>query len=168
MKPMNEIDEIMSLSDLNDGDWIICYEDAIAKIDGIFTVSGGIWLAYACIDNKYRLETIREVCDIHDILPIPLTIEMLRKNGFSNENTKDGRFIKSDSCIIVKPKEFYSYEVFYHGKNRPMFKLGTIKYVHELQHYLSAIDGDENFEIEITSNIVYNYDPWKSKRDRRD
>lgn len=85
-----------------------------------------------------------EVYDECDIRPIPLTEEILVKNGFQKLNDKTF-LLKNQIEIEVGPKfsEVYArYEVYdrdYNSYNDCYIEIAIIHYVHELQHLLRLI-----------------------------
>ena len=77
-----------------------------------------------------------------DIIPIPLTPEILEKNGWKSINGKYALKIKNANYVVL---EFTEYGIYtYINENTMLF---TIKYIHELQHLLYALHIDSNLKI---------------------
>lgn len=77
-----------------------------------------------------------------DILPIPLTLEILEKNGWKSINGKYALKIKNANYVVLEFTEDGIYT--YINENTMLF---TIKYIHELQHLLYALHIDSNLKI---------------------
>lgn len=77
-----------------------------------------------------------------DILPIPLTPEILSKNGWKSINGKYALKIKNANYVVLEFTEDGIYT--YINENTMLF---TIKYIHELQHLLYALHIDSNLKI---------------------
>lgn len=76
------------------------------------------------------------------IRPIPLTPEILEKNGWKSINGKYALKIKNANYLVL---EFTEYGIYtYINENTMLF---TIKYIHELQHLLYALHIDSNLKI---------------------
>lgn len=77
-----------------------------------------------------------------DIIPIPLTPEILEKNGWKSINGKYALKIKNANYVVL---EFTEYGIYtYINENTMLF---TIKYIHEIQHLLYALHIDSNLKI---------------------
>lgn len=77
-----------------------------------------------------------------DILPIPLTPEILEKNAWKPINGKYALKFKNANYLVLEFTEDGIYT--YINENTMLF---TIKYVHELQHLLYALHIDSNLKI---------------------
>ena len=77
-----------------------------------------------------------------DILPIPLTLEILEKNGWKSINGKYALKIKNANYVVL---EFTEDGIYAYINEKTM--LFTIKYIHELQHLLYALHIDSNLKI---------------------
>ncbi len=77
-----------------------------------------------------------------DILPIPLTLDILEKNGWKSINGKYALKIKNANYVVLEFTEDGIYT--YINENTMLF---TIKYIHELQHLLYALHIDSNLKI---------------------
>ena len=74
--------------------------------------------------------------------PIPLTSEILEKNGWKSINGKYALKIKNANYVVLEFTEDGIYT--YINENTMLF---TIKYIHELQHLLYALHIDSNLKI---------------------
>lgn len=73
---------------------------------------------------------------------IPLTTEILEKNGWKSINGKYALKIKNANYVVLEFTEDGIYT--YINENTMLF---TIKYIHELQHLLYALHIDSNLKI---------------------
>lgn len=73
---------------------------------------------------------------------IPLTPEILQKNGWKSINGKYALKIKNANYVVLEFTEDGIYT--YINENTMLF---TIKYIHELQHLLYALHIDSNLKI---------------------
>lgn len=111
------------IEDLSVGDWVQDKKGSIAQIIGIENWSDGYVL-------NVRINGIDVGCvSANAIEPIPLTQEILEKNGFE-ENC--GRWYNSEALM-----EFELYkDSWCRTINCGEYSAYSIKYVHELQHAL--------------------------------
>lgn len=79
---------------------------------------------------------------VKDIVAIPLTSEILEKNGWKSINGKYALKIKNANYVVLEFTEDGIYT--YINENTMLF---TIKYIHELQHLLYALHIDSNLKI---------------------
>ena len=77
-----------------------------------------------------------------DILPIPLTPEILEKNGWKSINGKYALKIKNANYVVLEFTEDGIYT--YINENTMLF---TIKYIHELQHLLFGLGLNSEMEV---------------------
>lgn len=77
-----------------------------------------------------------------DILPIPLTPEILVKNGWKSINGKYALKIKNANYVVLEFTEDGIYT--YINENTMLF---TIKYIHELQHLLFGLGLNSEMEV---------------------
>ena len=75
------------------------------------------------------------------IRPIPLTPEIIEKNGWKSINGKYALKIKNANYVVLQFTEDGIYT--YINENTMLF---TIKYIHELQHLLYALHIDSNLK----------------------
>lgn len=117
--------------------------------------------------SNLKGKTIRDdgflFCDsgawVKDIVPIPLTPEILEKNGWEKKEMSRG--IKNSHLVYIKPdieeygyfpiyiekgigKEFNVYPFVY---NNVCTQIAYIKYVHELQHLLFGLGINHKIEV---------------------
>lgn len=83
-----------------------------------------------------------QYADKDNIVPIPLTPEILEKNGWKSINGKYALKIKNANYVVLEFTEDGIYT--YINENTMLF---TIKYIHELQHLLFGLG--INSEIEV-------------------
>lgn len=79
---------------------------------------------------------------IGELYPIPLTPDILEKNGWKSINGKYALKIKNANYVVLEFTEDGIYT--YINENTMLF---TIKYIHELQHLLYALHIDSNLKI---------------------
>lgn len=113
----------MNATDLMIGDWVqVSLANKIGQIYRI-DMANGIGNEYAAlIDGDF---------DCADLKPIPLTTEILEKNGFKKEIDEDkihNRYTLTENSTAFSIK--YALSVF------QWFYPIDIKYVHELQHIM--------------------------------
>lgn len=77
-----------------------------------------------------------------DIIPIPLTPEILEKNGWKSINGKYALKIKNANYVVLEFTEDGIYT--YINENTMLF---TIKYIHELQHILFGLGLNSEMEV---------------------
>lgn len=124
------------------GDLVMVKESALqfAK-DKIFKVisslSGG-FLKVVMLNDSSTTYSISN----NAIRPIPLTPEILEKNGWKSINGKYALKIKNANYVVLEFTEDGIYT--YINENTMLF---TIKYIHELQHLLYALHIDSNLKI---------------------
>lgn len=105
-------------------------------------------------------EPIAEICEVHEasytvkfmhgnfaatskeIKPITLTPEILEKNGWRSINGKYALKIKNANYVVL---EFTKDGIYtYINENTMLF---TIKYIHELQHFLFGLNINHEMEV---------------------
>lgn len=77
-----------------------------------------------------------------DILPIPITTEILEKNGWKSINGKYALKIKNANYVVLEFTEDGIYT--YINENTMLF---TIKYIHKLQHLLFGLGLNSEMEV---------------------
>lgn len=125
----------MDAKELMIGDWVLYKDEPIMVweideyYDRINTEPDG-YNAIRCIE-------------VSEIKPIPLTPEILEKNGFRKQNNSSG-VTKLDTYWLGEELGFriHSFETGYY-----QFGLAKIRYVHELQHALRLCGIDKEIEI---------------------
>lgn len=78
----------------------------------------------------------------NSIRPIPLTSEILKKNGWRSINGKYALKIKNANYVVLEFTEDGIYT--YINENTMLF---TIKYIHELQHLLFGLGLNSEMEV---------------------
>ena len=100
-------------------------------------------------------------CKKEDIAPIPLTPEILEKNGWKKEVMSRG--VKNSHWVYTKPDiEEYGYFPIYIEKgigdefdvypftdNNVCKQIAYIKYVHQLQHLLFGLSINHEMEVQV-------------------
>lgn len=90
---------------------------------------------------------------VKDIVPIPITPEILEKNGW--KHTHDGIYTLTDVFLGGDPCDednyamltlYTDYDMWYIEKNLEFMK-GDIKHLHQLQHLLFGLGIDKNMEV---------------------
>ena len=110
-------------------------KDKIFKV--ISSLSGG-FLKVVMLNDSSTTYSISN----NAIRPIPLTPEILEKNGWKSINGKYALKIKNANYVVLEFTEDGIYT--YINENTMLF---TIKYIHELQHLLYALHIDSNLKI---------------------
>ncbi|MBR1525226.1 MAG: hypothetical protein IJ640_01015 [Prevotella sp.] len=117
----------MKASELMRGDWIATNRDymPLAQVEDII---GDSIITKAA---EYESEEIDE----QDIKPIPLTPEILEKNGFKEDSEYNGCYWRPDCskfCFVKELEDWY-FAILYKGGH---ICISECNYVHELQHAL--------------------------------
>lgn len=79
---------------------------------------------------------------VKDIVPIPITPEILEKNGWKSINGKYALKIKNANYVVL---EFTEDGIYAYINEKTM--LFTIKYIHELQHLLFGLGINHEMEV---------------------
>ena len=83
-----------------------------------------------------------QYADKDNIVPIPPTSEILEKNGWRSINGKYALKIKNANYVVLEFTEDGIYT--YINENTMLF---TIKYIHELQHFLFGLNINHEMEV---------------------
>jgi len=132
----------MKLNELMVGDWVYIHEpeckghriDAIDELDGQVGADG-------------------EVYDECDIRPIPLTEDILAKNGFKKqEDVNEWSYYKSKDgkgqYMILWSMDYNYLEIGSYTEEFGEFnRMGIMRYVHQLQHALRLCGIDKEIEL---------------------
>ena len=110
-------------------------KDKIFKV--ISSLSGG-FLKVVMLNDSSTTYSISN----NAIRPIPLTPEILEKNGWKSINGKYALKIKSANYVVLEFTEDGIYT--YINENTMLF---TIKYIHELQHLLFGFGINHEMEV---------------------
>lgn len=127
---------MLHTKDLMIGDWVIVYEKSMpvkAKVEGVFGKMATVLGCQRIVEKSF-------------VEPIPLTPEILAKNGFhyTNEHTLKGAdtYILRleqrgfDFTITIKLNDYFALDS-YDDRVYRLVEISTGKwYVHELQHAL--------------------------------
>lgn len=97
-----------------------------------------------CLTNPKQNQTEYPMtCE--SLLPIPLTPEILEKNGFE---MREGTVVYARNSLALKPlDEGKGYQVALGSLRLFYIKVRIVKYVHELQHILWVLGEDANLKI---------------------
>ena len=110
----------------------------IPKSGNNYTIMSSGKYYYEALDANYN----DVVIECTDIVPIPLTPEILDKNKWKRLKTKRYTWWKArfDGCYyFIKPnKDYPSVWELCRGKTKHRFK--KLRYVHQLQHFLFGLD----------------------------
>ena len=158
---------IMKPTDLMLNDWVLWNNRYVQIVRtcayAYYNGHRDVWLAH-CNDDNFI-----ECRDISTISPIPLTYEILKKNGFSPETfltaewEKEVYFKEFSSCVVEPDdsgKYIFGTTIYWNktdGDGSPIdwgtmydSRIYNLQYVHELQHALRLCGLDEladNFKI---------------------
>nr|DAP19285.1 MAG TPA: hypothetical protein [Caudoviricetes sp.] len=108
----------------------ICSVESVDRIYGVASLKGIDWGIEECGFLKNRRE----------IDPIPLTPEILERNGFE---MREDTVVYAKNRLALKPlDDEKGYQVGLGSLRLFYVKVSVIKYVHELQNILYWIDGE--------------------------
>ena len=127
----------LKISDLSVGDWVEIDHEDYGWQPAQINVCGdlGIGAYFKDIDPEEEYD-----CTLSQARPIPITAEMLEKNGFEENG---GIFYNSDMLM-----EFEQYkDVWCRTVNCGEYDVYSIKYVHQLQHALRLAGVDEEINL---------------------
>jgi hypothetical protein len=134
----------MKIEELSIGDWVQDSNGIIAKVRGIENWDDGYILNVQTVSGS--------ICALSatGALPIPLTPEILEKNGFVRKDKY--RFVNIDMLSTVEKygNKYYDYHNIYKkGKTYRPIRVGAdnIKYVHELQHAMKLAGIEKEIEV---------------------
>jgi hypothetical protein len=122
----------MKAEDLMIGDWVNVF-DVPKQIEGIRTFKNGDEIVYYDGDNGNFIE---------NVTPIPLTPEILEKNGFKEDSETNGIYWRPDCrkfCIVKELNTWYfAFRVLGEtvDKSSGYICISECNYVHEFQHTL--------------------------------
>lgn len=109
----------------------ICSVESVDKLYGVASLKGIDW----GIEECGFLKNSREID------PIPLTLEILEKNGFE---MRDDTVVYAKNRVALKPlDEGKGYQVGLGSLRLFYVKVRIVKYVHELQNILYWIEGED-------------------------
>jgi hypothetical protein len=130
----------MKASDLMIGDWVV-YNGDVEYIDPI-RIEG------MDIATDMLITSDREDVGFNGVEPIPLTTEILEKNGFVKDEKDDNMYYWNwsviDDCMSYD-KETSKVRIFYVLCGLVFVK--NVQYVHELQHALRLFEIKKEIEL---------------------
>ena len=138
----------MKANELMIGDWIRIdepdkYAGATGQIQSLMYHREGD-AAYFHVFIQDRLgHVLRDVCS-DDIRPIPLTPEILEKNGFHEKWDRD---IKLMACDTITIEIGDNYKFYKDGKMYLRRVLAPLYYVHQLQHAFRICGIEKEIEL---------------------
>ena len=92
--------------------------------------------------NNYELSYISHQVHQLELSGVPITPEILEKNGWRSINGKYALKIKNANYVVLEFTEDGIYT--YINENTMLF---TIKYIHELQHLLFGLELNSEMEV---------------------
>ena len=128
----------MRANELMIGDWVLCDTNSESdyEFDNVdyqpYQIQSGEDIDYAIENNKLG--------DADVYQPLPLTTEILEKNGWRSRMNGTGEFYLIDLTIITKTITGFQ-------MNHGHFNGLSIHYVHELQHALKLCGIDKTIEV---------------------
>lgn len=90
---------------------------------------------------------IEDNISMGNIKPIPLTMEILEKNGFTVGNYNEWNNPQCSFLHFAIDSSVKNKWIVYARRTKDEVQLAAIKYVHELQHLLFGLDIDIKIEI---------------------
>ena len=137
----------MTIKELRIGNWVRVRDDYYEECGSYIVNPGDIVKVREIISSGINPDwsgaEVNDFVPMEALEPIPLTAEILLKNGFGDEDTSDdvyGDEIEVDITLEGWPR-ITEYCEIYHGFGK------KIRYVHEFQNALSDIG--EEVEIEL-------------------
>lgn len=110
----------------------------IPKFGNNYTIMSSGKYYYEALDANYN----DIVIECTDIVPIPLTPEILDKNGWKHKDDVHWKhYSYFDLVIYTKERELYITNI------KDSIYLREVKYVHQLQQCLSGLNLDSNINI---------------------
>lgn len=136
----------MKANELMIGDWVICgnITEEPTRITDICESKNNVYLDLSGIPILAKIDKIN---------PIPLTPEILEKNGFKKAKFNDnepsglcGKWWSKDGLILVKMFELTLIGIVFSvsGNNS---RISNIRYIHELQHALKLCGIDKTITL---------------------
>lgn len=130
---------MIDCKELSVGDWVYCAEFDKQVIDRV-----------ECVEkNRVYLEHAKLYTPINYIKPIPLTEEILKKNGF--EKKRYNSFVLENRYLLVVNVIGGHFRSFYYSEESVFNIDGIMKislwYVHQLQHFLRHCGIEKEIEL---------------------
>lgn len=139
----------MDSKDLMIGDWVLYNGDPIRVEEIITRQMGG-----NCINGEWETAELYDAINTDDIQPIPLTPEILEKNGFERVEAKSTIFCYPNSKTNMQvylddyPTDGWYLNIRKSVKGSRHIVLETqITYVHQLQHALRLCGIEKTIEL---------------------
>ena len=125
------------------GDWVC--------LDGDINYDSPIRIRQIGYQGENDIVADNDIFGVEDIIPIPLTEEILTKNGFLKRSGKEYYlkddiviFVGSDSCeVCTLYGEYTAYSYVEEGYTT----IATIHYIHQLQHLLRLAGVQKEIEL---------------------
>ncbi len=125
----------MKATELKLGDWASLGDDNPVKIAELELMLCSAWDKDENFVDKIFYE---------DLKPIPLTTEILEKNGWEKQGND---YIKeNDGLVLRSVRESFLFFII-EGEGNKYLLLNDIDYVHQLQHLLWALEIDNDLKI---------------------
>lgn len=137
------MERAIKISDLSVGDWVCDKNGNSAKILGIENWSDGYML------NIRRCGVDVGMVPLASAHPIPITPEILEKNGFEKRDTYIWNNPKMRCTAYRFGRKYWDVRVTYRARDyRPTrITIDNILYVHELQHALRLAGVEKEIEL---------------------
>ena len=139
----------IKISELSIGDWVMnLYANKPSRVIGLRTMYRDTYEIIAVSDDtQYMLIEDKE---LHNFEPIPLTPEILEKNGFVKKNYDNGKMWDwwCDNVLVRKfaDEDIYRFIVVFNSNHyTTMMVVG--KHTHELQHALRLAGVEKEIEV---------------------
>lgn len=134
----------LKISDLSVGDWVE-YEGLHYPITFVGYGEGGD----GSLVNLIRPDLSCFTCKICDIYPIPITVEMLEKNGFESTTKPNVFTLTHGKLQLYVSNEFDGWTMSFVNFMERLCILQVIKksYIHELQHTLRLAGVDKEINL---------------------
>ena len=140
----------MKINELMIGDWV---NYSILNLNAkVFSILGNHTIGIQFVDKNNKIEAIHGLLE-ETIIPIPLTEEILVKNGFEKQEdvnewsyykTKDGK----GQYMILWSMDYNYLEIgSYTDEFGEFNRLGTMRYVHQLQQALRLCGIEKEIEL---------------------
>ena len=134
----------MRIEELSIGDWVQDKNGKYAQILGIENWSDGYVL-------NVRINGVDVGCvSASSAHPIPLTHELLEKNGLMRVSEEKGYEAYCCNDFLIRRSKFSCtdwWQVDVHYKQYVAYLSGCIQYVHQLQHLLTINECDKKIEL---------------------
>jgi hypothetical protein len=139
----------IKISDLSVGDWVMnLYANKPSRVIGLRTMFQDTYEIIAVSDDT-QFMLIEDNKELHNFEPIPLTTDILEKNGLEYED--DG----NDAVIFLCCDMFWArlcvgdtfWQVGIHSEDRLDAVVCNVKHTHQLQHALRLAGVEKEIEV---------------------